>query len=162
MFLLLHYFSLHKLTTVHRQRFFSRKSLNLTFIKKTQSLQADCIYYLCEALLPELDNIQHEVAAEPLLVKVHLPSESFHLHLHRIKLKTAQLQKIWGAIWCLISSSTYSKISQSDSVSLCVCGSEAQAIFAHFVDFPSIFSSTGVQECCQTVTSVSSGKKSEV
>jgi hypothetical protein len=43
------------------------------------------MYYLCEALLPELDNIEHEVAAEPLLVEVHLPSESLHLHLHTIK-----------------------------------------------------------------------------
>jgi hypothetical protein len=62
-----------------------------------QPLQAKYIYYLCESLLPELDNIEHEVAAEPLLVKVHLPSESLHLHLVQNKIKTAQLQKICGA-----------------------------------------------------------------
>jgi hypothetical protein len=65
-----------------------------------QRLQAECIYYLCESLLPELDNIEHEVAAEPLLVKVHLPSESLHLHLHKI-IKTVRLQKISGSTKCL-------------------------------------------------------------
>jgi hypothetical protein len=76
------------------------------------------MYYLCEALLPEFHNIEHEVAAEPLLVKVHLPSESLHLHLHKIKLKQLSYRKYGAQLSAKFL--LQPKRSQGDSVCVCV------------------------------------------